>query len=306
MRIYVELFSLLVGMEYGSMREKVPGYPLQLIIDEINELRRIKYIYPSIKISGRFLLALMLQSPQWMNLRLPLVSDNLVNAQSPSPSHSCYSARPSRSVRPPPVFKLGASPLEVVPPEVKDIIRRFLPHHDRCKVSLVSNPMLSININQVSSHLNASSRLRLELTIPKVKSLSIVQCIINGACQWLDQLSVYHLFLATISCASTAPSRFGPMCLFSPLRVPLPSSTFTDQYLIRSNNFIRPKCSHGDVEWRHLVQLQWDSPSGTRNRLIGGHGTFLRSASKKLHDLSRDYHEVTIPTQIIPVFPKIR
>ena len=61
MRIYVELFSLLVGMEYGSMREKTPGYPLQLIIDEINELRRVKYIYPSIKISGRFLLALMLQ-----------------------------------------------------------------------------------------------------------------------------------------------------------------------------------------------------------------------------------------------------
>ena len=57
---------------------------------------------------------------------------------------------------------------------------------------------------------------------------------------------------------------------------------------------------HGDAEWRHLVQLQWNSPSGTRNRLIGGHGTFLRSASKKLHDLSRDYHEVTIPTQIIP------
>ena len=88
MRIYVELFSLLVGIKYGSMREKKPGYPLQLIIDEINDLTRVKYINPTINISGRFLLALMLRSPQWMNLRLPLVPDNLANAQSPAPSHT--------------------------------------------------------------------------------------------------------------------------------------------------------------------------------------------------------------------------
>ena len=64
MRIYVELFSLLAGMEYGSLKKKKPGHSYQHIIDEISDLRRVKFLNPMINISGRYLLALMLQSPK--------------------------------------------------------------------------------------------------------------------------------------------------------------------------------------------------------------------------------------------------
>ena len=239
MRIYVELFSLLTGMEYCSLREKRPGHLYQHIIDEINDLRRIKYLNPMISLSGRYLLALMLQSPQWMNLRFPQASTNSPAIQSLGRSHGQGPIKPLSSVHPSPVFKLGSTPLEVIPSDVRDIIRCCLPPHDGCKVSLVSNPMLSININQVSSLLNGSSWLQLELDISKAKSLSIAQCIINGACQWLDHLSVFKFFLATISCVATGPYRFSLPSTYAPLLVPLPSSTFTDQYLIDSNNFIK-------------------------------------------------------------------
>ena len=159
MRIYVELFSLLTGMEYCSLREKRPGHLYQHIIDEINDLRRVKYLNPMVSLSDRYLLALMLQSPQWMKLRLPLASTNSPAIQSLGRSHGQGLIRPLSSVNSSPVFKLGSTPLEVIPPDVRDIIRCCLPPRDSYKVSLVSNPMLSIDINQVSSLLNESSRL---------------------------------------------------------------------------------------------------------------------------------------------------
>ena len=161
--------------------------------------------------------------------------------------------------------------------------------------------MLSINIKVVSSLLNGVSRLRLELAIAKAKSLSLAQCIINGACRWLDHSSIFNLFLATISCASSGPYRFGPPTVYAPLLVPVPSSSIMDQFTIGNSNFIKPKYKNRDDSRIPVDQHNWDNHIGTRNRLIGGPGTLLISGSKKLLDPEQSSYGITIPTQVIPV-----
>ena len=290
MRIYVELYSLLMGMEYGSLRDKQPGYSYQHIVDEINNLRRRRNLTPAMDISGRFLVKLILQSPEWMSMKFP--SSHPSSAVNDDYKTYTRCNKPYR-------LESDGSPLDIIPPDLRNLVRKFLPQDERCKVSLIPNPFPSINIDRVSRLLNSSSIMLVQTAITHSKTLVIAQCIANGACLWLDHLDVYNLYIATMLCV-TRVHRVPPSpALFSPLLTPLPSSLITDCLMVTDSNEITAKFPDNyGIDYRSVLNNKWDHPFGSTNRVIGGSGVLLVRGDKKHLELIHNDAEKNDPPQL--------
>ena len=187
-------------------------------------------------------------------------------------------------------FDLGLTPLETIPPGVRDVVRKFLPSDERCKVS---NPIHSINI-EISTLLNASTLMLVVHAIERIKLLSLAQCIVNGACQWLDHVDIFNLFMATISCASCKNHNL-PISLHPTL--PLPSSLITDRLFLGNDNFIEPKHDDSDSAYGHLHQNKWDDHIGICNRVIGGPGILLMRGDKNYLELNHGSKGIIMPME---------
>ena len=81
-RIYGELYCALKGGFLNEIKQRLPGYTLADIVDEINLLRRIKYYDPMSPTSARTLLSVLIESQWWLNWENHTGNDRLPSHKS--------------------------------------------------------------------------------------------------------------------------------------------------------------------------------------------------------------------------------